>query len=102
MTFFCLDGETSLKLLGTCDTAKKGIKIIFSDDETGFMVADKFGDVSLFSVSDMNAGGKVILGHLSTLLDLCLLRDDKFIVTADRDEKIRVSHYPNTYNIQVF
>lgn len=26
----------------------------------------------------------------------------KFIVTAERDEKIRVSHFPNSYNIEAF
>jgi len=28
--------------------------------------------------------------------------DDGYIVTADRDEKIRISHFPNAYNIQAF
>lgn len=28
--------------------------------------------------------------------------DDRFIITADRDEKIRVSHLRSPYNIQSF
>lgn len=64
-------------------------------------MADKFGDVLSFSVLNLREEGRVILGHLSMLMDMCLICDDKMVVTADRDEKIRVSHYPNTYNIEV-
>ncbi|XP_053653805.2 tRNA (guanine-N(7)-)-methyltransferase non-catalytic subunit WDR4 isoform X3 [Cherax quadricarinatus] len=45
---------------------------------------------------------KPILGHLSMLLDMAITEDDKYIITCDRDEKIRVSHYPNSYNIVSF
>ncbi|CAH0396233.1 unnamed protein product [Bemisia tabaci] len=31
-----------------------------------------------------------------------ILTPDNFIITCDRDEKIRVSHYPNSYNIQTY
>lgn len=43
-----------------------------------------------------------IFGHLSMLLDLLVTPDSKYVVTADRDEKIRVSHFPNAYNIHGF
>lgn len=39
------------------------------------------------------------LGHLSMLLDILVTSDEKYIITADRDEKIRVSKFPNSYNI---
>ena len=31
-----------------------------------------------------------------------ITNDDKYLATADRDEKIRISHYPNAYNIQSY
>lgn len=58
--------------------------------------ADKSGDVFKFDLNE-SGDGNCILGHLSMLLDIKL--SNKFVLTCDRDEKIRVSHYPNAYNI---
>lgn len=44
----------------------------------------------------------VVLGHLSMLLDVQMSPCNKFILTSDRDEKIRISCYPNAYNIHNF
>ncbi|CAL4126202.1 unnamed protein product, partial [Meganyctiphanes norvegica] len=43
-----------------------------------------------------------LFGHLSMLLDMIITKDGQYIVTCDRDEKIRVSKFPNAYNIQTF
>ena len=53
----------------------------------------------MFRFSQNDSEGQCILGHLSMLLDVKLSPCGKFIITSDRDEKIRVSHYPNAYNI---
>uniref|UniRef100_A0A6V7KR70 Uncharacterized protein n=1 Tax=Bracon brevicornis TaxID=1563983 RepID=A0A6V7KR70_9HYME len=66
------------------------------------IVADKSGDAYLFSTKKPDEPGELILGHLSMLLDILVTEDGKFVVTADRDEKIRISHFPNAYNIQAF
>jgi WD40 repeat protein len=73
------------------------------------LIADKSGDVYKTDLSiDTNlvlTFDDCIMGHLSMLLDIAFIRtneNQEFILTADRDEKIRLSHYPNAYNIQGF
>lgn len=78
-------------------------KIIFTPSDQNILVADKTGDVYLFSLSDTTSlKGTLILGHLSILLDITMTYDEKYIITCDRDEKIRVTCFPNTYSIQSF
>lgn len=76
-------------------------RIRFTVDNTQILVADKSGDVLLYNIKTENSGIK-LLGHLSLLLDVLQTNDSKYIISSDRDEKIRVSSYPNTYNIQMF
>lgn len=45
---------------------------------------------------------KPIVGHVSMVTDMVLSADDKYVITADRDEHIRVSRFPNGYNIESF
>lgn len=90
-----------MELVSSRSTAKKAARIVFFKDESGLVMADKFGDVTKFSITEPEKEGEIILGHLSMLLDCTFLSEDKYIATADRDEKIRVSLYPDTFEIQV-
>lgn len=76
-------------------------KIRFSVDDNSIYVADKTGDVLVYDITKEDNGIK-LLGHLSLLLNVLQTNDCKFIISSDRDEKIRVSCYPNTYNIQTY
>lgn len=76
-------------------------KIRFTTDNQQILAADKSGDVLIYNIKKEDSGTK-LLGHLSLLLDVLQTPDNKFIITSDRDEKIRVSCYPNTYNIQSY
>jgi tRNA (guanine-N(7)-)-methyltransferase subunit TRM82 len=54
------------------------------------------------SSHDNPAGGHLILGHTSMLTTFTLTPDERYIITADRDEHIRVSWYPQGFNIERF
>lgn len=78
--------------------ARGASKIIFTPDDKNLIVGDKTGDVFLYDIySDKKE--TLLLGHLSIVLDIIMTNDSKHIITCDRDEKIRVSKYPNCYNI---
>ena len=71
--------------------------------EDAILVADKTGDAHLFSVEkEDGGGGRVILGHLSMLLDVAVSACGKFVITCDRDEKIRVSNFPDAHSIHSY
>ncbi|KAK4873240.1 hypothetical protein RN001_015269 [Aquatica leii] len=74
-------------------------KIRFTPDND-LLVADKTGDVFVYKGNNIEP--KLLLGHLSMLLDIEVTDCGKYVITSDRDEKIRVSCYPNSYNIVSF
>ncbi|XP_068771136.1 tRNA (guanine-N(7)-)-methyltransferase non-catalytic subunit WDR4 isoform X2 [Struthio camelus] len=73
--------------------------VIITAAEDKILVADKSGDVYSYSITEPQTEGKLELGHLSLLLDVALSPDDRYILTADRDEKIRVSLAKAPHNI---
>ncbi|KAJ8051125.1 tRNA (guanine-N(7)-)-methyltransferase non-catalytic subunit WDR4 [Holothuria leucospilota] len=105
--FACCDDEKCLRLWKTSSwellsqrsIQKRCTAITFSHRDEDIFVADKFGDVYRFSSKDSSHPGELILGHVSMLLDVIITPDDSFIITCERDEKIRVSCLPNAYNI---
>jgi tRNA (guanine-N(7)-)-methyltransferase subunit TRM82 len=77
-------------------------KVRFIPTVQEIILADKSGLVYSFSVEKPHEDGRFLLGHQSILLDILVSPDEKYIITCDRDEKIRVCRYPNTYNIQSY
>merc|ERR1712226_793661 len=76
--------------------------LCFDNGSTAILVADKSGDVLSFDLTSEKDSYTCILGHLSMLLDVTISPGGEYIITCDRDEKIRVSHYPNAYNIHCY
>ncbi|KAI9340877.1 WD40-repeat-containing domain protein [Obelidium mucronatum] len=74
-----------------------------SESELGdLIVADKFGDVYRIPLGSGNEKIKLLLGHCSLVTDMLLSHENGFLVTSDRDEKIRVSLFPDTFEIDGF
>lgn len=96
----CLYETKDSKLLSNRTLARSASRVRFSPNND-IVIADKAGDVYLFSTDSPPAAESKtpILGHLSMLLDVLVTQDMRYILTTDRDEKIRVSMFPNCYNI---
>ncbi|XP_057298093.1 tRNA (guanine-N(7)-)-methyltransferase non-catalytic subunit wdr4-like [Hydractinia symbiolongicarpus] len=74
----------------------------FCHNENTIVAGDKYGDIYRCMYNTKNEEPKLLLGHLSMVLTVKMTQSDKFIITGDRDEKIRVSCYPNAYTIHLY
>ncbi|XP_033341412.2 tRNA (guanine-N(7)-)-methyltransferase non-catalytic subunit wuho [Megalopta genalis] len=96
----CLYEKRNCNLLSNQTLTRAASKVRFTPGND-IVVADKTGDAYLFP-SNKSDNAILLLGHLSMLLDVIVTEDEKYIVTTDRDEKIRVSMFPNSYNIMSY
>ncbi|TXT15605.1 hypothetical protein VHUM_00108 [Vanrija humicola] len=109
------DIEGGLKLRSTRNTVKRVADLSF-DADGAILVTDKVGDVfrypvepravenrpqgfTLTSDPSLNPDADYLLGHVSVVSQHVLTPDGKHLITADRDEHIRVSRYPLSYVI---
>ncbi|KAJ3084465.1 WD repeat-containing protein 4 [Rhizoclosmatium hyalinum] len=84
---------------------KRPNAIAFSGNETSLgdlVVADKFGDVYRIPLGAGSEKAKLLLGHCSLVTDMILSHENGLLITSDRDEKIRVSLFPDTFEIDGF
>lgn len=86
----------------TLPLLKRPTCLCFCNKEDAVIVGDKSGDVYNFKLGGENIEPNLLLGHLSMVLGVAVSANDKFIISADRDEKIRVSFYPNAYSIHSY
>ncbi|XP_051176830.1 tRNA (guanine-N(7)-)-methyltransferase non-catalytic subunit wdr4 [Leptopilina boulardi] len=97
----CLYKRKELEIVSNRSLIRAASKVRFTKSND-IIVADKSGDAYLFATTKPLENGNLLLGHLSMILDILVTSDEKYIITADRDEKIRVSKYPNSYNISAY
>lgn len=94
-----------------CDSClpKRPTSLVFpqSSSPTSVLVADAFGDVYQLSKTtaidlsqDDRADSACILGHFSTVTHVDVR--GSHIATADRDARVRISHWPQVYVIRAF
>ncbi|XP_065533110.1 tRNA (guanine-N(7)-)-methyltransferase non-catalytic subunit WDR4 [Lathamus discolor] len=100
LILFCT--KPSWKCVSIRCVTRRCTSLVITAAEDKILVADKSGDVYSYSITDPQADGKLELGHLSLLLDVALSPDDRYILTADRDEKIRISLAKAPYYIVSF
>lgn len=91
-----------LELLSVRNMARASSAITFSNDSNSLFVCDKSGDCYLYDCNNVFLPGKWILGHFSIVLDVIFTPNQKYIITCDRDEKIRITNFPDTHEIQCY
>ncbi|KAH8264708.1 hypothetical protein KR044_001819, partial [Drosophila immigrans] len=75
----------------------------FAPDSNSVLVTDKTGDCYQFDCqTDVEAAPKLLLGHLSIVYDIVWTADQQHIISCDRDDKIRVTNYPASYDIHSY
>lgn len=85
---------------------KRPCAVSASMDDENAVVADKFGDIYTIPIDNQPAVAEKtlapLLGHVSMLSDVCVTQLDgkQFVLSADRDEHIRVSNYPKAYVVR--
>ncbi|KAN0009250.1 hypothetical protein ACTFIU_006525 [Dictyostelium citrinum] len=114
------DIANNFKNIKSINTNKKIICSILNKDDSEILVSDKCGDVFKYSLVDDSknkievSGDKstkhdekesdknLVFGHYSSIVDIKFSPCFNYLLSADRDEKIRVSHYPNCFDIESF
>uniref|UniRef100_A0A0K0E989 WD_REPEATS_REGION domain-containing protein n=1 Tax=Strongyloides stercoralis TaxID=6248 RepID=A0A0K0E989_STRER len=97
---------------------KASTVISFSNSEEHLLIGDRHGTLTRYGLTDKSIeeekkakkisvfgepnelGGEGLVGHISMILDFDINENDTFIFTGDRDEKIKVCHYPESYEIE--
>ncbi len=96
----------NLNLIKRQQFQKRPCTLSFANDGKDVVIGDKFGDVFSISLTDKNViDAKVlepILGHVSMLSKVIVkkYKGKEYVITADRDEHIRVSRYPQAFVIE--
>lgn len=98
--------ENCLELLKRQVFPKRPCSVLTTLDDKKVVVADKFGDVYEIEANTTSVVAEKdlvpILGHVSMLSEVLVAEhnDKEFILTGDRDEHIKITHYPKSYVVR--
>ncbi|XP_067640913.1 tRNA (guanine-N(7)-)-methyltransferase non-catalytic subunit wuho [Eurosta solidaginis] len=87
------------KLISARSLARASSALTFSADSKLLLVTDKSGDCYEYDCVNVEDEPRILLGHLSIVYDVLWTRNTKYIITCDRDDKIRITNYPDTHDI---
>ncbi|XP_039500950.1 tRNA (guanine-N(7)-)-methyltransferase non-catalytic subunit wuho [Drosophila santomea] len=90
------------RLLSTRPLARAASAVRFCSDSSSVLVTDKTGDCYQYDCVELEAPPRLLLGHLSVVYDILWSEDQQHIITCDRDDKIRVTNYPATFDIHSY
>jgi hypothetical protein len=104
----------SFRILFNRTHTKKITSVLISQKPRHLLWADKFGEVRHVSLDPLpqygdaelrkpsGLEGSFLLGHISLITDLALSPASDLILSADRDEKVRVSRFPFAAEIEAY
>ncbi|EDW52958.1 GM12477 [Drosophila sechellia] len=90
------------RLLSTRPLSRASSALRFCSDSSSVLVTDKTGDCYQYDCVEVEAPPRLLLGHLSVVYDILWSEDQQHIITCDRDDKIRVTNYPATFDIHSY
>ncbi|KAI9594836.1 WD40-repeat-containing domain protein [Syncephalis fuscata] len=94
---------TNWQCLFSLDMPKRVNALSFNTTGDILYAADKFGDVYRLNLTEETIKpGQPIVGHVSMITDMALSSDDAYLMTADRDEKVRITQTANTDSVWAF
>jgi WD40 repeat protein len=78
----------SMKIRSQVSTDKKVVALALDRACEQVVIADKAGEVFGKPMAALDTPSKHLLGHISSLTDMCLSPSGNRLLTADRDEKV--------------
>eukprot|EP01133_Synstelium_polycarpum_P014485 gene14485-17089_t len=104
---------TDYKCTKTINTQKKIKSTAITKDQDALVLSDKNGDIYIYYFNQVESTvekkpeekgeeANLLLGHYSSITDTIFSQCFGYIMTSDRDEKIRVSKFPNAFDVETF
>ncbi|XP_058059712.1 tRNA (guanine-N(7)-)-methyltransferase non-catalytic subunit wuho [Anopheles bellator] len=94
------EGKITTVPVGKCLATSRTISCMKFAPKHGLLFGcDKSDCFEYNMLAEPEKRSKWVLGHMSLILDIDISPDERYIVTCDRDEKIKVTSYPDCHNI---